>query len=366
MLILKANRDELLKPLQTVSGVVDNRHTLPILSNILMESHNKQTRFWGTDLEIQIHTDGPQAEEDFKITVNAKKLQDILRALPDSSEVSLTQEENRLTLKAGRGRYHLQTLNPEDFPTMSVAEEIQACFTLSQDALRQMLAQVQYAMALKDIRFYLNGLLMQVEGNQLRFVATDGHRMAYSCATIEAELPANEVILPRKTVLELLKLLSFPNEPVTVEFLHNQVRFRCRETVVVSKVVEGKFPDYNRVIPQDNDKIFLINRTNLLGAFERAAILSSEKFRGVNIQVQAGLLSLVCSNNDQEKAQEDLEIAYQGDGVEMGFNIQYLMEVLRNLHCEDVQLAFDNATRPVLITIPDFADFKYIVMPMRI
>lgn len=366
MLILKASRDDLLKPLQAVSGVVDNRHTMAILSNILIESKNNNTCFWGTDLEIQIHTAGPQALADFAITVNAKKMQDILRALPENSEVSLTHEGSQLIIQAGRGRYNLQTLNSADFPTMSVSEEILACFTLSQDALRQMLAQVQYAMALKDIRYYLNGLLMQAEGNQLRFVATDGHRMAYNCASIEADLPASEVILPRKTVLELLKLLSFPNEPVTVELLHNQVRFRCRETVVVSKVVEGKFPDYNRVIPQDNDKIFLISRTQLLGAFERAVILSSEKFRGVTVKVQAGLLGIECSNNDQEKAQEGLEIAYQGDSVEMGFNIQYLMEVLRNLHCEDVQLAFDNASRPVLITIPDFADFKYIVMPMRI
>ncbi|MDO5686399.1 MAG: DNA polymerase III subunit beta [Neisseria sp.] len=367
MLILKANRDALLKPLQTVTGIVERRHTLPILSNVLMENKNGQTSLLGTDLEIQIHTDGPQSDTpDFRLTVNAKKLQDILRALPDTAEVSLEQEQNQLTVKAGKGRFNLQTLNPDDFPTMNVAEDISACFTLKQELLREMLSQVQYAMAVQDIRFYLNGLLMQVDGDQLRLVATDGHRLAFSQAKIEAQLPFAEVILPRKTVLELFKLLSFPNEPVTVEFLHNQIRFRARDTVIVSKIVEGKFPDYNRVIPQDNDKIFEINRSTLLSALERAAILASEKFRGVSIAIRPGIMSITCTNNEQEKAQEELEIAYQGSELEMGFNILYLMDVLRNLHSEDIRLAFGDSARSMLMSIPDNADFKYIVMPMRI
>ncbi len=367
MLILKANRDALLKPLQTVTGIIERRHTLPILSNVLIENKNGQTGMLGTDLEIQIHTDGPQTDTpDFRLTVNAKKLQDILRALPDNAEVLLQQEQTQLTVKAGKGRYNLQTLNPDDFPTMNVGEDIAACFTVKQEQLREMLSQVQYAMAVQDIRFYLNGLLMQAENNQLRLVATDGHRLAFSQAKIEAQLPFSEVILPRKTVLELFKLLSFPNEPVTVEFLHNQIRFRTRDTVIVSKVVEGKFPDYNRVIPQDNDKIFQINRTTLLAALERASILASEKFRGVNLGICPGLMSITCSNSEQEKAQEDLEIAYQGEELEMGFNIQYLMDVLRNLHCDDIQLAFGDAARSMLMTIPENPDFKYIVMPMRI
>ena len=207
---------------------------------------------------------------------------------------------------------------------------------------------------------------MQVEGSQLRLVATDGHRLAYSSATIEADLPKAEVILPRKTVLELFKLLNRPSEPVSVELLKNQVRFRCNDTVIVSKVVEGKFPDFNRVIPLDNDKIFLVNRAELLSALERAAILANEKFRGARLHVQAGLLSVVCSNNEQEEAREELEIAYQGAELEVGFNIGYLMDVLRNVHTEDMQLAFGDANRSTLFTIPNNPNFKYIVMPMRI
>ena len=368
MLILQASRDDLLKPLQTVTGIVERRHTLPILSNVLIEAQAGHTKLLATDLEIQIHTTGPEtASEDFRITTSAKKLQDILRALPESAIVKLDWADNRLTLTAGKSRFNLQTLPAEDFPMMNVAQEVNATFSLRQDQLKLMLSQVQYAMAIQDIRYYLNGLLLQTEGSQLRLVSTDGHRLAFAGITLEdANLPKAEVILPRKTVLELFKLLSHPEDNITVELLSNQVRVQSGDTVVVSKVVDGKFPDFTRVIPLDNDKLFLINRTTLLGALERAAILANEKFRGVRLQLKPGLLSVLCSNNEQEEAQEDVEIAYQGEALEVGFNITYLMDVLRNVQVDDFQLAFGNANQSTLFTIPDNPDFKYIVMPMRI
>ena len=207
---------------------------------------------------------------------------------------------------------------------------------------------------------------MQVEGSQLRLIATDGHRLAYASGRIEADLPKTEAILPRKTVLELGKLLNKPNDTVQIEFLHNQVRFSSNDTVVVSKIIDGKFPDYNRVIPLDNDKIFLISRTALLGALERSAILANEKIRGVRLQLAPGILRVLCSNSEQEEAQEELEIAYQGGELEAGFNINYLLDVLRNIHSEDMQLAFGDANRSTLFTVPNDPDFKYIVMPRRI
>lgn len=366
MLILQAQRDSLLKPLQAVTGIVERRHTLPILSNVLLENQNGQTKILATDLEIQIDTIGPNSNaEDFRITTNAKKLQDILRALPDG-EVSLDWDKNRLVLKAGKSRFNLQTLPAEEFPLMNIDEDISTQFSLSQEVFREMLSQVQYSMAVQDIRYYLNGLLMQTEGNQLRLVATDGHRLAYAATTLEADLPKTEVILPRKTVLELFKLLNHPEQPITIELLHNQVRFRCNDTIIVSKIIDGKFPDYNRVIPLDNDKIFLVNRSELLGSLERAAILANEKFRGARLQIQPGLMRVTCNNNEQEEAREELEIAYQGDALEVGFNINYLMDALRNVHSEDLQLAFGDANRSTLFTIPNNANFKYIVMPMRI
>jgi len=367
MLILETGRDDLLKPLQAVTGIVERKHTLPILANVLLESKDGQTKLLATDLEIQINTAGPESQAgDFRITTNAKKFQDILRALPDSALVSLDWADNRLTLRAGKSRFALQTLPAEDFPLMSVGNDVSATFSLTQETFKTMLSQVQYSMAVQDIRYYLNGLLMQVEGNQLRLVATDGHRLAYAASQIEAELPKTEVILPRKTVLELFKLLNNPSESITVELLDNQVRFQCNGTTIVSKVIDGKFPDFNRVIPLDNDKIFLVSRTQLLGALERAAILANEKFRGARLFLQPGLLSVVCSNNEQEEAREELEIAYQGGELEVGFNIGYLMDVLRNIHSDDMQLAFGDANRSTLFTMPNNPNFKYIVMPMRI
>lgn len=368
MLILQTDRDSLLKPLQAVTGIVERKHTLPILSNVLLESKDGKIHILATDLEIQIHTQGEENDKgNFRLTTNAKKLQDILRALPDGAIVQLEQvDKQRLTLKAGKSRFNLQTLPADDFPTMSIEGETEATFTLTQETLKNMISQVQYSMATQDIRYYLNGLLLQVEDNQLRLVATDGNRLAFSASQIDAQLAKTEVILPRKTVLELNKLLNQPNDEITVELLGNQVRFICNGTVIVSKVINGKFPDYNRVIPLDNDKIFSISRTELLAALDRSAILANDKIRGVKLFLSAGLLRISCTNNEQEEAQEELEIAYQGDELETSFNINFLTDVLKSLHSDDVQIAFGNAGKSTLFTLPNESHFKYVVMPMRI
>lgn len=368
MLILQAERDALLKPLLAVTGIVERRHTLPILSNVLIEKKGAEVGFLATDLEIQITTASAEAlpGEDFRLTTSAKKLQDILRAMPDKVQVTLEQQDGRLTLKAGKSRFNLQTLPAEDFPLLPVNSSPEAVFKLSQRELRRLISQVQYAMAVQDIRYYLNGLLMQTEGNQVRLISTDGHRLAFSSAEVAAELTKTEVILPRKTVLELYKLLTDSDDEITIELLANQVRFSFASTVIISKVVDGKFPDYNRVIPLDNEKIFLIDRVTFLHALQRAAILANEKFRGVRLVLKPGALSILCTNSEQEEAEEELEIAFDGGSLEIGFNINYLLDVLTNLPAETLQLAFGDANRSALFTIPDVSDFKYIVMPMRI
>ena len=366
--ILTTTRNALLDPLQTVTGIVERRSTMPILSNVLIENSRGQTSILGTDLEIQTRTTAVNSNDDpdFRLTLNAKKLQDILRTLPDQAPVRFYQKANsQLELRSGKGKYTLETLPAEDFPLMNVESGVKACFSMRQDALREMLSQVQYAMAVQDIRFYLNGLLMQAEGNMLRLVATDGHRLAYTQHTIDANLPPCEVILPRKTIAELLKLLSFPEELVTVDFLESQIRFSARNTIVVSKIVEGKFPDYNRVIPQDNDKIFQLSRVGFLTTLERVAILADDKTKAVNLHIAPGLM-LIKYTNGKEEAQEELEIAYQGVELEINFNVQYLTDVLRNLHSDDVKMAFGDSTRSMLLTMPDNGDFKYIVMPMSV
>ncbi|KJV25975.1 DNA polymerase III subunit beta [Aquitalea magnusonii] len=368
MLILQAERDALLKPLLAVTGIVERRHTLPILSNVLIEKKGGQVGFLATDLEIQITTASADElpGEDFRLTTSAKKLQDILRAIPDKTTVTLEQLDGRLTLKAGKSRFNLQTLPAEDFPLLSVGNASESSFSLSQRELKRLISQVQFAMAVQDIRYYLNGLLMQTDGNQVKLIATDGHRLAFASADVEATLPKAEVILPRKTILELYKLLQDSDELINIEVLANQVRFSFGSTVIISKVVDGKFPDYNRVIPLDNDKIFLIERLSFLHALQRAAILANEKFRGVRLVLAPGKMSILCTNSEQEEAEEELEIAYQGGELEIGFNINYLLDVLTNLPADTLQMAFGDANRSTLVTIPDYSNFKYIVMPMRI
>ena len=287
MVLIKTQRDSLLAPLQSVSGIVEKKHTLPILSNVLLEKHGDRLTLLATDIEIQITTSTPVAsnEGDGAVTVGARTLQDILRSLPDSAEVSLNLEEKRLQVKAGKSRFNLQTLPAEDFPRMALSEgEIQK-ITVTQKQFRRLLAQTQFSMAAQDVRYYLNGLLLLVEGDELRAVATDGHRLAYASMALEGEvaLPRQELILPRKTVLELSRLLADSDEPLQIELTSNQVRFQFGNINLVSKLIDGKFPDYERVIPATLKNFVVLNRTALLQSMVRAAILTNEKFRGVRL-----------------------------------------------------------------------------------
>lgn len=369
MKLIQADKDTLLKPLQTVTGIVERRHTLPILSNVLIERKNEETSFIATDLEIQITTstqDSNTVGEGHSVTVAAKKLQDILRALPDKTEVTLETTENRLQGKAGKSRFSLQTLPVEDFPKFPENTESQAKITVKQNDLKHLLYLVQYAMAQQDIRYYLNGLLLLMEENHLKAVATDGHRLAFALLTLEVPQEKREVILPRKVILELAKQLNDTDEPVTVEVLQNQVRFIFSNVILISKVVDGKFPDYNRVIPVDHQKQFDVNRLLLLQTLQRASILSNEKFRGVRLILTTGNLRIVCNNAEQEEAEEELEVQYDGDALDIGFNVTYLLDVLNNLTSETVRCSFGDANSSALITIPENDDFKYVVMPMRI
>ncbi|HET9701794.1 MAG TPA: DNA polymerase III subunit beta [Burkholderiales bacterium] len=369
MILIQTDKDTLLKPLQAVTGIVERRHTLPILSNVLIERQDGALRFVATDLEIQVSTRAESDGKDQKplaVTVAAKKLQDILRALPDQTAVSLEAKDGRLQLKAGKSRFSLQTLPPEDFPRLAEGATALAELSLPQSALRSLLLHVQYAMAQQDIRYYLNGLLLVLESDGLRVVATDGHRLAYMAHGLAGPAARQEVILPRKAVLELVKLLGDTDEPVKLELLANQVRFSFDRVVLVSKVIDGKFPDYTRVVPANYTRHFVIDRVTLQQALQRTAILSNEKFRGVRLVMTSGSLRLSCTNTDQEEAQEELEIDYQGEALDIGFNVTYLLDVLNNLSAGQVDCAFGDANSSALVTVPGDAEFKYVVMPMRI
>lgn len=371
MLLIKTNRDTLLKPLQTVTGIVERRQTLPILSNVLIHQNEKKTSFLTTDLEIQIKTSTGEelaGEQPFALTVSAKKLQDILRSLSSGAEVTLTRKDDHLYVKSGKSAFNLQILPAEDFPEVTDEPESEAAITLSQKELKNLFHHVQFAIAQQDIRYYLNGLLLLADGKQLISVGTDGHRLAYIATPLEITQKKQEVILPRKAVFELSKLLEDSDDPVKIEYLQNKIRFSFADVVLTSKVIDGKFPDYNRVIPTRNDKVFDIDRLMFLQALQRVSILSnqSEKFRGVRLIVDKGSLRIICKNNEQEEAEEELEINYQEELVDISLNITYLLDLLNNVSSETVQCAFENANSSVLMTIPSSKAFKYIVMPMRI
>ncbi|MCC6211615.1 MAG: DNA polymerase III subunit beta [Burkholderiales bacterium] len=368
MVLVKAKRDELLGPLSAVSGIIERRHTLPILSNVLIERSASALSFLATDIEIQIIASGSidSAGEAQAVTVGARKLVDILRALPEDAEVTLQRQDKRLLIKAGKSRFALQTLPAEDFPRLARPAGDSARFSLPQKALRRLLGLVQYAMAQQDIRYYLNGLLMVVEEGTLKLVATDGHRLAYAALALEGSLPRQEVIVPRKTVIELGKLLADSEEAVTVELSAAQASFAFGGVGLVSKLVDGKFPDYTRVIPVGHKNKLTIGRDTLRQALLRAAILSNEKFRGVRWVLTDGVLKIVSSNTEQEEAEETIEVEYRGDSLDIGFNVNYLLDVLNNVGGTELECLFGDAASSALMSFPSEAEFKYVVMPMRI
>jgi DNA polymerase III subunit beta len=368
MVLVKAKRDELLGPLSAVSGIIERRHTLPILSNVLIERGAGALSFLATDIEIQITSRSAvePSGEARSVTVGARKLVDILRALPEDAEVTLQQQDKRLQVKAGKSRFVLQTLPAEDFPKLAKPSGEVARFSLPQKALRRLLALVQYAMAQQDIRYYLNGLLVVVEEKTLKLVATDGHRLAYASMALETKLPRLEVIIPRKTVLELVKLLADNEDEVRLELSGTQASFAFGNVELVSKLVDGKFPDYTRVIPTGHKNGLTMSREQLRQALMRAAILSNEKFRGVRWVLTDGALKIVSSNTEQEEAEETLEIGYKGDALDIGFNVNYLLDVLNNVAGSEVECRFGDAASSALLSFPSEADFKYVVMPMRI
>jgi DNA polymerase-3 subunit beta len=368
MIVLKAAQEKLLNTLQAVSGIVERRHTLPILANVLIRKTGGQIELTTSDLEIQVRTtaefDGDASN--FATTVGARKLIDILRALPSDQTVSLSANQNKLTLQGGKSRFTLQTLPSDDFPLVQEAADFGPMFSVPQKTLKMLINQVHFAMAVHDIRYYLNGILFVAEGKSLTLVATDGHRLALAQANLDVEIPKQEVILPRKTVLELQRLLKDEDTPIEMRFAGNQAKFGFSGMEFVTKLVEGKFPDYNRVIPKNHKNHVTLGRAPLLSSLQRAAILTSEKFKGVRVNIEPGVLRIASSNAEQEEAKEELEIDYNGDTIEIGFNVTYLMDALANMSVEMIKIELQDTNSSALITVPEQAGFKYVVMPMRI
>ena len=368
MIVLKATQDKVLSVLQSVSGIVERRHTLPILANVLIRKMGSSLQLTTSDLEIQIRTtvDMEGDSGDFSTTVGARKLIDILRTMPSDQMVSLESSASKLILKGGKSKFTLQSMAAEDFPLVQEAANFGPAFNVPQKTLKGLLNQVAFAMAVHDIRYYLNGILFVAEGKQLSLVSTDGHRLAFASATLDVEVPKQEVILPRKTVIELQRLLSDTEGAIEMQFANNQAKFVFAGMEFVSKLVEGKFPDYNRVIPKNHHNRITMGRTALLATLQRTAILTSDKFKGVRLNIDPGTLRVASNNAEQEEAVDELDIDYGGDSIEIGFNVTYLIDALTNMSQDMVTLELSDGNSSALFTIPDNTTFKYVVMPMRI
>lgn len=382
MQLIKANRDAILRPLQIVAGIIERRHTQPILANVLIKRDGTSVSLTGSDSEIQIRTTAELAATaptsadpaEMTTTVGARKLLDILRSMPDDGPVTVSHSVRKLTLTAGKSRFTLQTLGAESYPTATLVETGLVQFSIPQTTLKHLFNQVFYAMAQQDIRFYLNGLLVVVEGQTITVVATDAHRLAVAtstCNSLAVEHPHSEVIIPRKAVIELQRLLAETDKLISIEVAVNQARFRFtdeKEATIelVTKLVEGKFPDWRRVIPQNHQRHVTIERDSFTRALNRVAILTGEKFRAVQFKLSPGALQIQAQNSDQEEATDELEVDYNDDELDVGFNVSYLLDCLNNLKSEQVVLHFGESGSSALLTVPGVEGFQYVVMPVRI
>jgi len=361
-----ASRETILKPLHAVIGVVERRQTMPILSNILLTANDNKLTMTATDLEVELRAETEvEVSSPGEITVPGRKLHDIFRALPDGVQVDFGLSGDRVTINAGRSRFKLSTLRAGDFP---MVDEVSAQQTLRLNCqeFRHLLEQTQFSMAQQDVRYYLNGLLFEVEGKTLRSVATDGHRLALAELEMAESAQRNEqIIVPRKGVLELQRLLDGDGE-VELTLAANHVRAQLDSIRFTSKLIDGKFPDYGRVVPAEPPNIVKADRNLLRHALQRAAILSNEKYRGVRLALAENNVIIQANNPEQEEAEESVEVEYSGEEMEIGFNVTYLLDALSAVSEEQVELGLGDTNSSCLIRAPGSVNSKFVVMPMRL
>jgi DNA polymerase-3 subunit beta len=363
-------RESILKPLQFVIGVVEKRQTLPVLSNVLMEAKSNTLSITATDLEVEIVASATlDISETGSITLPARKFIDICRALPDEAQldVSFDAVKDRVIIRSGKSRFNLATLPVTDFPNIEDVSG-QLAFQVPQSILKNLIEKTQFSMAQQDVRYYLNGLLLEVGHNIIKTVATDGHRLSYCERDIDVSPTARlQVILPRKGVVELAKLLDDSESPAEVVIGSNHIRINLADIQFTSKLVDGQFPDYERVIPKHGDKEVIADRESLRQALVRTSILSNEKYRGIRIRLQNGLLQAQAHNPEMEEAEEEVEVSYQGGDLEIGFNVNYLMDALAVIPGGTVKMIYGDPNSSCLILpTTEGIGCKYVVMPMRL
>ncbi|KJS05709.1 MAG: DNA polymerase III subunit beta [Gammaproteobacteria bacterium BRH_c0] len=362
------SREAFLKPLQLVVSVVERRQTLPVLSNVLITLDNNLLSLTGTDLEVEIvgRIELEQAGQGGEITVPARKLVDICKSLPDKSVINFSEDGGRMLITCGKSRFTLSTLPASDFPSVEEGAG-QVEFTIAAAALKKLIDDTAFAMAQQDVRYYLNGMLWEASNGLLRAVATDGHRLAMSSQEMPFSLPERiQAIVPRKGVVELSRILADDGD-VTVTLGSNHVRIQRDDFRFTSKLVDGAYPDYERVLPKGGSKYVIGDRELLRHAFARTAILSNEKYRGVRLQLTSGLLKITANNPEQEEAEEEVTVDYEGEGeLEIGFNVNYLLDVLGVLKGENFRMVLSDANSSALLEAPEADGSVYVIMPMRL
>ncbi len=360
-------REALLKPLQQVVGVVERRQTLPVLANLLVKAGKGTVSLTGTDLEVEmIATTGADTSVEGEITIPARKLFDIVRALPDGAKIDLKLNGDRIALNAGRSRFTLTTLPASEFPTVDEIELVEKV-SLPEEALRELMERTAFAMANQDVRYYLNGMLLDLQEHTLRCVATDGHRLAMKQTELESSVSSRrQIIIPRKGINELIGLLESGDGVVELEFGRNHLRVRRGDVVFTSKLIDGRFPDYEAVIPLGADKTATLDREILRGALQRAAILSNEKYRGVRLELSPGKLRIVAHNPEQEEAVEEVEADTHVSDLAVGFNVGYLLDALAALRGDKAKLSLRDAQSSCLMQESDSEDARHVIMPLRL
>ena len=360
------SREALIKPLNLVAGVVERRQTLPILSNVLLNLEGTQLSLTGTDLEVELigRVEVEAGGVDGDITVPARKLVDICKSLPDSSQIEFSVDSGKAMVKAGRGRFTLSTLPATEFPSVDESAGDQT-LEVAQSVVKRLIDRTAFEMAQQDVRYYLNGMLLELKAGRLRMVATDGHRLALCTANEAVSTGDAAIIIPRKGVLELSRLLD-TDESIRLVIGSNHIRAANQQFTFTSKLVDGKFPEYERVLPKSADKTVIGQRLELRQAFTRTAILSNEKYRGVRLKLSADTLDITANNPEQEQAEEVVAVEYQGEELEVGFNVSYLLDVLSVLDGDQIRLSLSDSASSALLEEADEGDSLYVVMPMRL
>ena len=363
---LNATREALLQPLHAVIGVVERRQTMPVLANVLLSAREGRLFVTATDLEVElVASTEADVDQDGEITVPGRKIHDLCRALPSGAKVSLTLKGDRLTMQSGRSRFTLATIAASEFPTVDDIGGSES-ITLESANLQRLLEKSHFAMAQQDVRYYLNGLLLECGSDGLRAVATDGHRLALvDTETTDNAAGARQVIVPRKGIIELQRLLP-EDGSVTIDFGSNHIRVQIADIRFTSKLIDGRFPDYERVIPKTAKNILTADKESLRHALQRAAILSNEKYRGIRLDIRDSGVVIQAHNPEQEEAEEELEVEYSGDDVEIGFNVNYLLDALGAIEAAEVNIGLTDSNSSCLIKDPTRDDAQYVVMPMRL